>query len=102
MVSCPTYGSSDEGLCWYLEAIRLMRSLKANSERMGSTLATRILDGLTVLGTICSSFMEPVSPSLSVLLEEELSLLLVPFLGLFLGLFLVLSSNMEGPKLKIS
>ena len=104
---CPTYDgcSSDEELVfgWYLEAIRLMRSLKANSERMGCTLGSKrmvgLFEGFPMIGTICSSLIEPVSPSLSVLLDEELSLLLDPFLGLFLGLFLAeLSSNIEGPK----
>ena len=58
--------------------------------------------GLFDLGTICSSFIDPVSPSLSVLFEDELNLLL-GFCGLNFVLFLFFSevnesSNMDGPE----
>ena len=109
VTKCPTYlEASDVGAgvgCWYLEAIFLMRSLKANSDRIiGVELFCLVWGafGLFDLGTICSSFIDPVSPSLSVLFEDELNLLL-GFCGLNFVLFLFFSevnesSNMDGPE----
>jgi hypothetical protein len=114
VTKCPTYlEASDVGGvgCWYLEAIFLMRSLKANSDRIIGVEKLFCLVwakfGLFELGTICSSFIDPVSPSLSVLFEDELNLLLF-CAGLNFVLFLFFSevnesSNMDGPeKFKIS
>ena len=80
--SCPTYSLQSD--VWYLDAIFLMRSLKANSER-GKVLL------MAELGTICSSLRED-SPSLNSVEDEE-SLLLDLLLD-----FLIESSNSEGPE----
>ena len=97
---CPTYSVAPSVgvLFWYLEAIFLMRSLKANSFRT-------VEMGSLKMGTICSSCTDPVSPSDSTdLVDEEPELSLFPFpagdfLG-FRGFFLVDSSNNEGPKIE--
>ena len=84
--------SDDDEFVWYFEAIFLMRSLKANSFRLGI--------GSLKIGTICSSCTDPVSPSDSTDFDDDPELRRLVDPGDFLVLrlfFFVFSSNKDGP-----